>query len=172
MFNALIRGAALQPADQTGYRWAEAEPGQLVVRDVVRVRLDAYPDETGAFHNGRTGPIVAIRSGDVHVMYDDGGPKPADRRAALAAQAGEEDRMRTNIDFEVTGKDRAELERNALGMYRTLMGDEGAEIPFSATMAVTPRSQTISDDGTVTQIDWEANVSISLAASEIGAQQP
>lgn len=51
--------------------WVQAKPGALVIRDVVRVRADAYTGPAGIAHNGRVGQIVAIRSGDIHVKYDD-----------------------------------------------------------------------------------------------------
>jgi hypothetical protein len=77
MFETLARGKALEPPRQAGFDWTQAQPGRLVVRDYVRVRLDAYEGATGKQHNGRSGPIVAIRHGDIIVRYDDGGPVPA-----------------------------------------------------------------------------------------------
>lgn len=77
LFLALARGHALPTARQAEHRWAQARPGQLVVRDYVRVRMDAYQGGLGKAHNGRSGPIVAIRHGDIIVRYDDGGPVPA-----------------------------------------------------------------------------------------------
>lgn len=57
--------------------WEPVKPGRIVVRDYVRVRANAYSGQEGNYHNGRSGPVVAIRNGDVHVMYDDGGPRPS-----------------------------------------------------------------------------------------------
>lgn len=51
--------------------WVLGKPGALTVRDVVRVRPDAYTGPAGTTHNGKVGVIVAIRSGDIHVHYDD-----------------------------------------------------------------------------------------------------
>ena len=52
--------------------WADTQPGQIKVADVVRVRPDAYTEpELASVHNGKRGVIVAIRSGDVIVKYDD-----------------------------------------------------------------------------------------------------
>lgn len=77
LFETLARGKALEPPRHAGFTWVQAKPGQLVVRDYVRVRMDAYPGTTGQAHNGRSGPIVSIRHGDIIVRYDDGGPVPA-----------------------------------------------------------------------------------------------
>jgi hypothetical protein len=52
--------------------WADSQPGSIKVADVVRVKPDAYSDpETASAHNGKRGVIVAIRSGDVIVKYDE-----------------------------------------------------------------------------------------------------
>lgn len=77
-FEELARGKALPPPEQEDirWRWEQARPGGLVVRDYVRVKLDAYEGQTGLMHNGRSGPIVRISMGDVLVKYDDG-KKPA-----------------------------------------------------------------------------------------------
>lgn len=76
-FETLARGKALPKPEQEDvrWRWEQARPGGLVVRDYVRVKADAYGGSAGLLHNGRSGPVVAIRSGDIHVLYDDGGPK-------------------------------------------------------------------------------------------------
>ena len=76
-FVELANGHALPQSAHSGFDWVPAKPGQLVVRDYVRVRTDAYPGGTGVAHNGRSGPIVSIRHGDIIVRYDDGGPVPA-----------------------------------------------------------------------------------------------
>ena len=82
IIDILSRLALDQPVDEPRkaeaprFKWIPAKPGQIVVRDYVRVRADAYKNDAGQFHNGRSGPIVAIRNGDIHVLYDDGGPKP------------------------------------------------------------------------------------------------
>jgi hypothetical protein len=51
--------------------WVPAQPGQIIVTDVVRVKADAFTGELGRAHNGRRGVIVAIRSGDVIVRSTD-----------------------------------------------------------------------------------------------------
>jgi len=56
--------------------WVDAQRGQLVVGDIVRVRHDAFNGELGYIHNGRRGIIVAIRSGDIIFnSSDDQNPK-------------------------------------------------------------------------------------------------
>ena len=52
--------------------WVEAVPGQLKVADRVRVKHNAFTNETGRVHNGRSGVIVAIRYGDIIVRMTDG----------------------------------------------------------------------------------------------------
>jgi hypothetical protein len=60
---------------KAGDAWADTQPGFIKVADIVRVRPDAYLEpELASLHNGKRGVIVAIRSGDVIVKYDD---KPA-----------------------------------------------------------------------------------------------
>lgn len=70
-FNELAQNHALVE-DNPDEVWVQAMPGNLVIRDRVRVRRDAYTGPTGELHNGREGDIVAIRSGDIHVRYDSG----------------------------------------------------------------------------------------------------
>lgn len=81
LFGSLAANRALLDEDlgndeAAKWRWVQAKPGQIVVRDVVRVKADAYSGAEGQYHNGRIGRIVAIRSGDVHVFYEDDGPRP------------------------------------------------------------------------------------------------
>lgn len=47
--------------------WIQAQAGQLIVGDVVRVRIDAFDGEKGMRFNGHVGRIGAIRSGDIIV---------------------------------------------------------------------------------------------------------
>ena len=51
--------------------WVTAQPGQLKVADIVRVKSDAFSGELGALHNGRRGTIIAIRYGDIIVNSND-----------------------------------------------------------------------------------------------------
>lgn len=64
--------------------WIDVIPGQIKVSDTVRIKSDAYTDtELSAMHNGKRGTIVAIRSGDVIVKYDnvqDAGSNATDPR--------------------------------------------------------------------------------------------
>jgi hypothetical protein len=52
--------------------WVQAQPGQLVVGDIVRVRHDAFTGPLGATQNGRPGVVAAIRSGDIIFNSTDG----------------------------------------------------------------------------------------------------
>ena len=70
-FSELVVGHHLVP-DETEGVWIQARPGALVIRDTVRVKADGYAGEVGLVHNGKTGVIVAIRYGDIHVRYEDG----------------------------------------------------------------------------------------------------
>lgn len=72
VFGKIARGHALVPqASNSDGIWVDARPGQLVVGDVVRVRIDAFTGEIGTIHNGRVGRIVGIRSGDIIVKSID-----------------------------------------------------------------------------------------------------
>ena len=76
LFGELARGRALETPRDEDWDWAPAKPGQLVLRDRVRVKKDAYGGDAGMAHNGRQGRVIAIRYGDIRVMYEDGGPCP------------------------------------------------------------------------------------------------
>jgi hypothetical protein len=52
--------------------WVQAEPGQISVGDIVRVRHDAFDGVLGANQNGRPGLVAAIRSGDIIFNSTDG----------------------------------------------------------------------------------------------------
>jgi hypothetical protein len=45
--------------------WIPLQPGFISVGDNVRVKIDAFKDDTGRIHNGRRGKVVAVRYGDV-----------------------------------------------------------------------------------------------------------
>jgi len=70
VFLELAQGHTLLPEDEEEV-WIEGKPGNLVMRDVVRVRRDAYDGPAGLRHNGRRAVVTAIRNGDVHVRYTD-----------------------------------------------------------------------------------------------------
>jgi hypothetical protein len=52
--------------------WLPAQPGFILVADVVRVMHDAYDGDLGRVHNGRVGKVVAVRHGDVVFKSTDG----------------------------------------------------------------------------------------------------
>jgi hypothetical protein len=56
---------------EDGRQWVEAVPGELSVRDRVRVKPDAYQGTVGTIHNGRVGRVVSMRNGSIRVVYDD-----------------------------------------------------------------------------------------------------
>lgn len=45
--------------------WTQAQPGQLKVGDLIRVRHNAFDGDKGVTYNGKVGKIGAIRSGDI-----------------------------------------------------------------------------------------------------------
>jgi hypothetical protein len=47
--------------------WVDARAGDLVIRDIVRVKRDAFTGVLGTVHNGRVGVIVGVRYGDIVV---------------------------------------------------------------------------------------------------------
>jgi hypothetical protein len=69
VFAELAQGHAIVPADN--FNWAQARRGDIKVRDIVRVKADAFTGEAGHAHNGRTGVVIAIRSGDIIVDLTD-----------------------------------------------------------------------------------------------------
>lgn len=71
IFTELAQGHTLLPAEEEEV-WIEGKPGNLVMRDTIRIRKDAYSGPVGLAHNGRRAVVTAIRNGDVHVRYTDG----------------------------------------------------------------------------------------------------
>jgi hypothetical protein len=69
VFTELAQGHAIVPADN--FTWTQARRGDIKVRDIVRVKADAFAGEAGHAHNGRTGVVIAIRSGDIIVDLTD-----------------------------------------------------------------------------------------------------
>jgi hypothetical protein len=51
--------------------WIPAQPGQISIGDLVRVKNDGYSGDLASIHNGRPGTVVAIRSGDIIVDITD-----------------------------------------------------------------------------------------------------
>lgn len=69
VFSELAQGHAIVPADE--FTWVQARRGDIKVRDIVRVKSDAFAGDAGHAHNGRTGVVIAIRSGDIIVDLTD-----------------------------------------------------------------------------------------------------
>lgn len=70
VFAHLAQGRAMFA--ETEDHWIRISIGAHVeVGDTVRVRADAFPGDAGRTHNGRTGRVVAKRSGDVIVKSTD-----------------------------------------------------------------------------------------------------
>lgn len=69
VFSELAQGHAIVKEDN--FTWVPVRRGDIKVRDVVRVTSDAYKNELGQIHNGRTGVVIAIRSGDIIVDITD-----------------------------------------------------------------------------------------------------
>lgn len=72
--------------------------------------------------------------------------------------------MRTVINFSVVGGDVDELKEKAQETYRSLLGDEAAEIPYSATIEVSPEIVVESQDGKQVATEWRGEVNITLSA--------
>lgn len=53
----------------TGKVWRDFDYGNVKIGDYVRVKQDAYQDNTGARHNGLVGKLVSMRSGRCTVQY-------------------------------------------------------------------------------------------------------
>lgn len=52
--------------------WTDAKLGQVSIGDIVRTKANAFSGAMGMRHNNRSGVIVVIRRGDIHVSYRDG----------------------------------------------------------------------------------------------------
>lgn len=72
-FKKLASGQPLVlPKDDENGFWIQAQPGQIVVADKVRVRADAFKGQLGPRHNGRVCRVVGVRYGDIIVKSIDG----------------------------------------------------------------------------------------------------
>jgi hypothetical protein len=69
VFSELAQGHAIVPPDN--FTWVQARRGDIKVRDIVRVKADGFTGDAGHAHNGRTGVVIAIRSGDIIVDITD-----------------------------------------------------------------------------------------------------
>lgn len=79
VFPQLAKGHVIKVEEnEDDYAWMDAQPGQITVGDVVRVKANAFEDKLGTVHNGRRGKVVAIRYGDVIFKDTDGKQPPLD----------------------------------------------------------------------------------------------
>jgi hypothetical protein len=69
VFTELAQGHSIVPSDN--FTCVQARRGDIKVRDIIRVKADAFTGEAGHAHNGRTGVVIAIRSGDIIVDLTD-----------------------------------------------------------------------------------------------------
>lgn len=78
MFSELAQGNPLVNEEQDDeWRWLPAKPGNIFVRDTVRVMSNAYSDsDARSVHNGRVGYVVSTRYGIIKVHYTDGNDEP------------------------------------------------------------------------------------------------
>jgi hypothetical protein len=72
--------------------------------------------------------------------------------------------MRTVINFSVVGGNVDELKAKARETYRDLLGDPEAEIPYSATIEVSPETVVENGDGRQVATEWKGEVNITLSA--------
>ena len=72
-FGKLSLGHAIveEKVDQLKGTWVQAQPGQLKVTDIVRVKTDVFNGDLGKMHNGRVGKVVGVRYGDIIVKTID-----------------------------------------------------------------------------------------------------
>lgn len=66
VFSNLALGHAIaeEEAPMEG-TWVEAQPGNIKVAEIVRVKMDAFTGTQGERHNGRICRVVGIRYGDI-----------------------------------------------------------------------------------------------------------
>ena len=57
--------------EETKERWGPVIPGAYAVKDIVRVKSNAFDGDLGRRHNGKRGRVVASRNGLVMVVLDD-----------------------------------------------------------------------------------------------------
>jgi len=71
IFSKLALGYALVKEDNSE-TWIQVQPGAIKVTDVVRVKFDAFDEESGKYTlNGRKGKVVGVRYGDIIMKSDD-----------------------------------------------------------------------------------------------------
>jgi hypothetical protein len=74
IFSKLAVGHSLVEGetDEFSGTWVPAQPGQIIVTDIVRIKSSAFAGELGIVHNGRVGRVVGVRYGDIIVKTVDG----------------------------------------------------------------------------------------------------
>lgn len=72
-FGKLSLGHAIveEKVDELVGTWIQAQPGQLKVTDIIRVKTDVFNGDLGKMHNGRVGKVVGVRYGDIVVKTID-----------------------------------------------------------------------------------------------------
>jgi hypothetical protein len=71
IFSKLALGYALVKENNTE-TWVQARAGAITVADVIRVKFDAFDEESGKHTlNGRKGKVVGVRYGDIILKSDD-----------------------------------------------------------------------------------------------------
>ena len=70
-FKHLALGHSIIP-EKPSEKWIDAQPGNILVGDEVRVKFDAFQGSTGSIHNGRRGKVVGVRYGDIIFKATDG----------------------------------------------------------------------------------------------------
>jgi hypothetical protein len=68
---ALGHAIAEEKIDDLRGTWIQAQPGQLKVTDIIRVKTDVFNGDLGKMHNGRVGKVVGVRYGDIVVKTID-----------------------------------------------------------------------------------------------------
>jgi hypothetical protein len=73
IFGKLALGHAIASSETEDFSgtWIPAQPGQIKVADIVRIKSDAFDGDLGRAHNGRLGRVVGVRYGDVIVKTID-----------------------------------------------------------------------------------------------------
>jgi hypothetical protein len=71
--NAAVKLAAGHSiaVEKPNERWGPVVPGAYQIKDIVRVKSNAFEGDIGRKHNGKQGRVVASRNGFVMVVLDD-----------------------------------------------------------------------------------------------------
>lgn len=76
--------------------------------------------------------------------------------------------MRIVINFTVRGRTKADLQEKAVQLYRELKDDPDADLPFSATITISPDVADPSSTGGSANRGWIGEVSIAVPAEQEG----